>query len=107
MVLIMYNTLSIALLALEFASPACSYHEHVDTVSEGPSVLFPINVRHYEAATGLRQRDDQDFSDLDPNTQSQLIYGRPGGNHCFNQRTRQHRRLTMTIQVMANSSLQT
>ncbi len=44
-----------------------------------PAVLHPINLRSYEAAMGLQRRDGEDFTDLDPDTQSQLIYGRPGG----------------------------
>lgn len=75
----MYRILSTALLAIWVASPAFCHLGSAETVSEGPAILHPINIRHYEAATGLRRRDDQDFSDLDPNTQSQLIYGRPGG----------------------------
>ncbi|KAL8726096.1 MAG: hypothetical protein Q9166_006933 [cf. Caloplaca sp. 2 TL-2023] len=43
--------------------------------------LHPINLRDYETAVGLHRRDqDDDFSKLDPSTQSQLIYGRPGDN---------------------------
>ena len=79
----MYKTLSTALLAVSLAIPAFSHSENAETVSRGPAVLHPINVRHYEAAAGLRPRDDQDFSDLDPNTQSQLIYGRAGGKPWF------------------------
>ena len=75
----MYRYFSTALLVITLSFPALSHPGHAEIVSEGPSVLHPINVRHYEAATGLRPRDDEDFSDLDPNTQSQLIYGRPGG----------------------------
>ena len=52
---------------------------NAENVPKGPALLLPISVRQYEAATGLRRRDDNDFSDLDPDTQSQLIYGRPGG----------------------------
>lgn len=44
-----------------------------------PSVLHPINLRSYEAALGLQRRSGEDFAELDPSTQSQLIYGRPGG----------------------------
>ncbi|KAL8646780.1 MAG: hypothetical protein Q9210_005935 [Variospora velana] len=42
------------------------------------SILRPMNLRSYEAALGLRRRGGEDFTDLDPATQSQLIYGRPG-----------------------------
>ena len=75
----MYKGFSAALLAVVLAVPAFSHSGPGETVLGGPAVLHPINVRHYEAATGLRRREDEDFSDLDPNTQSQLIYGRPGG----------------------------
>lgn len=44
-----------------------------------PAVLHPINLRSYEAAMGLQRRSGEDFTDLDLSTQSQLIYGRPGG----------------------------
>lgn len=40
--------------------------------------LHPIRLRDYEDAIGLRRRTQQDFSELDPGSQSQLIYGRPG-----------------------------
>ena len=79
----MYKGFPAALLAVLLALPAFSHPGPGETVPEGPAVLHPINVRHYEAATGLRRREDQDFSDLDPNTQSQLIYGRPGGTPYF------------------------
>ena len=75
----MYLWLSKSLLALALVLPAFSYPRHAKTKSDSPANLYPINIRQYEAATGLRRREDEDFSDLDPNTQSQLIYGRPGG----------------------------
>lgn len=45
------------------------------------SVLKPIHIRDWEAAhgIGLERRASKDFADLDPRTQSQLVYGRPGG----------------------------
>ena len=79
---------SAALLAVMLALPAFSHSGPSEIVLEGPAVLHPINLRHYEAATGLRRREDQDFSDLDPNTQSQLIYGRPGGKALFHRADR-------------------
>ena len=42
------------------------------------SIMKPINVRDFEHATGMRRRAVDDFSDLDLQTQTQLIYGRPG-----------------------------
>ncbi len=75
----MYKIISATLFAVALSIPAFSSPGHAEAESDGPALLYPISVRHYEAATGLRRRDDEDFSDLDPNTQSQLIYGRPGG----------------------------
>lgn len=40
--------------------------------------MKPINVRDFEHATGMRRRAIDDFSDLDLQTQTQLLYGRPG-----------------------------
>ena len=74
----MYKILCTALLAIALALPAFSHPAHVEAVSDGPAVFLPINVRSYEAVTGLRRRDDENFADLDPSTQSQLIYGSPG-----------------------------
>lgn len=56
-----------------FAGPSTKVDESL--------VLHPINLRAYESAIGLqrREQEEDDFSDLDPGTQSQLIYGRPGG----------------------------
>lgn len=48
-------------------------------IAPDASVLHPINLRDYESAVGLRRRSEEAFTDLDPSTQSQLIYGRPGG----------------------------
>ena len=84
----MYKPFFAALLAVVLAIPAFSHTGPSETVIDGPAVLHPINLRHYEAATGLRRREDQDFSDLDPNTQSQLIYGRPGGTALFHRADR-------------------
>lgn len=43
------------------------------------SVLKAINVRDFEHAAGVRRRSEEKLSDLNLQTQSQLIYGRPGG----------------------------
>lgn len=40
--------------------------------------LHPINLRDYESAVGLHRREKEDFSQLEPGSQTQLIYGRPG-----------------------------
>ena len=47
----------------------------------GPEVLKPINIFAFEHAHGLQRRSTQDFSHLDLQTQSQLIYGSPGGRY--------------------------
>ncbi|KAL8991674.1 MAG: hypothetical protein Q9169_007759 [Polycauliona sp. 2 TL-2023] len=44
------------------------------------SALKPININDFEDATGIRRRAAEDFSHLDPSTQAQLIYGRPGND---------------------------
>ena len=103
----MYQGFSAALLAVTFALPAFPHTGSGETVLKGPAVLHPINVRHYEAATGLRRREDQDFSDLDPNTQSQLIYGRPGGKPWFTPPTGSESKLTTGTQMTVNFSLRT
>ena len=48
--------------------------------------MRPINVNEYEIATGLQRRDSEDFSDLSPQTQAELIYGSPAGvdTHVWN-----------------------
>ena len=45
-----------------------------------PRQLRPIHLRNYEASFGLQRRSTEQFSSLDPQTQSQLIYGSPLGN---------------------------
>ena len=40
--------------------------------------LRPISISNYEAAVGLRRRSSEDFTNLDLQTQSELIYGSPG-----------------------------
>ena len=49
------------------------------TGSLGNTVLKPVNVIEYETAIGLQRRDSEDFSDLSPQTQAELIYGSPAG----------------------------
>ena len=50
-----------------------------------PKQLRPIHLRNYEPSFGLHRRASERFSSLDPQTQSQLIYGSPlGRNICLN-----------------------
>ena len=56
-------------------SPLCST---LPTGSAQPVNLQPIGIRDYEAATGLRSREDKQFADLDLETASQLVYGSAG-----------------------------
>ncbi|KAL8786204.1 MAG: hypothetical protein Q9213_002892 [Squamulea squamosa] len=44
------------------------------------TALKPININDFEAGIGVYRRATEDFSHLDPNTQAQLIYGRPGND---------------------------
>lgn len=55
----------------------------IDNQSLGPKVLRPIGIRDYEAAVGLQRRDSEEFSDLNLETQSQLIYGSPGSKEFY------------------------
>ncbi|KAL2038814.1 hypothetical protein N7G274_008572 [Stereocaulon virgatum] len=48
--------------------------------STGPTVLRPIHIANYDAALGLHPRAPEDFSHLNLQTQSQMIYGSPGNN---------------------------
>ena len=68
--------------AIQSSSPAV-------TESLGPTVLRPINVNDYEIAIGLQRRDSEDFTNLSPQTQAELIYGSPAGvhTHVWNDRT--------------------
>ena len=69
-----FSALSIALPVLSL-----SHRSSQPSVAQG-NVLRPIAIRDFEEATGLERRDDkEDFSDLDPKTQAELIYGTPGG----------------------------
>ena len=43
------------------------------------TILRPIAIRDFEAATGLQPRAVENFSNLNLQTQSQLIYGNSGG----------------------------
>ena len=47
----------------------------------GPQVLTPINIFAFEHAQGLHRRSTEDFSHLDLESQSQLVYGSPGGKY--------------------------
>ncbi|KAL8977887.1 MAG: hypothetical protein Q9205_006403 [Flavoplaca limonia] len=49
-------------------------------VGTSPMALKPIGINDFEIATGIRRRAAEDFSHLDPGTQAQLIYGRPGND---------------------------
>ena len=79
--------LSILLLVLS-AHATHSNAPHVPRSLE-PTVLRPININEYEIATGLHRRASEDFSDLSPQTQAELIYGSPAGVHTrmWNNRT--------------------
>ena len=68
------GALVICLLASASPSPLLS----PVSASQG-TVLRPITGRDLGAATGLQRRTSEDFSNLDLQTQSQLIYGNPGG----------------------------
>lgn len=69
-------SLAIATSVTSLPSPAIS-----ESAISGGTRLRPISIRQFEVASGLRRRQDAvDFSDLSLQTQSQLIYGSPGGS---------------------------
>lgn len=43
------------------------------------TTLRPINIFDYESSKGLQRRDSNDLSVLDPQSQSELVYGGSGG----------------------------
>lgn len=59
---------------LALALPVYSF----STLGERTIQLSPINVRDWEELMGIQRRAAEDFSHLNPTTQEQLIYGRPG-----------------------------
>lgn len=66
--------LAVAELAFASLSPAHVYHRSLPV-----NRLRPIHIIDYEAAVGLQRRAPEDFSDLNLQTQSEIIYGSPGG----------------------------
>ena len=45
----------------------------------GPTKLIPITINRPTTDDGLHRRASEKFADLDLQTQSELIYGSPGG----------------------------
>ncbi|KAG8526649.1 uncharacterized protein KY384_008078 [Bacidia gigantensis] len=78
----MYNTLStlltFALVGTSLSSvlPVTGHHG----TQAGPKKMLPIRSNDFSHGSGLARRDSEKFSDLDFQTQSQLIYGSPGEN---------------------------
>ena len=56
----------------------CGAAQQGSALEQG-NILRPINIVEYEASMGLQRRDSNDLSVLDPQRQSQLVYGSPGG----------------------------
>ena len=77
-----FNTRSFQLGALAFALPSLCLPGPVASppASEKPESLKPIRVANFESAFGIQRRATQDLSDLNLQTQEQLIYGRPGSS---------------------------
>ncbi|CAO1604866.1 hypothetical protein XANCAGTX0491_008407 [Xanthoria calcicola] len=73
-----FSSLSLAAATLYtavcYAEPLFSTSSPVDASLN----LHPIKLRDYESAVGLQRREKEDFSRLEPGSQTQLIYGRPG-----------------------------
>lgn len=60
---------------------ALGFWDHaLANLSVEPVTLLPINLGDFESKIqGIQRRDDAKFSDLDPATQAQLVYGNKGG----------------------------
>ena len=71
----------LSLLLLVLSAHAIRSSSTVVTGSLGHTVLRPIDVNDYESAIGLQRRASEDFTDLSPQTQAELIYGSPAGVH--------------------------
>ena len=77
----MHRSLISVLGALAICLPAsASVSPIVSRVPDSQgTILRPIAIRDFEAAAGLQRRASEDFSNLNLQTQSQLIYGNSGG----------------------------
>ena len=65
-------------LALAFSTNALPSPFAQPIRDAGSTVLKAINIRDYESAMGIHRRSTDQFSDLDPQDQSQFIYGQKG-----------------------------
>lgn len=65
---------------LAFVFPVVTSLSAAQQASAPPegTTLRPINIVEYEASMGLQRRDSNDLSVLEPQSQSQLVYGSPG-----------------------------
>ena len=76
----MYRTLPnwLIFLIAVFSSYASPHPEHQIPRYVTSNRLRPMRISNYEAAVGMQRRSSEDFSTLDLQTQSELIYGNPG-----------------------------
>ncbi|MCJ1458011.1 hypothetical protein MMC28_008380 [Mycoblastus sanguinarius] len=76
----LFSVLSALAIALPISASLSSAVEQRSPSTQATR-LRPISIRNYEEAMGIQRRDNsEDFSDLDLQTQSELIYGTPGDN---------------------------
>ena len=77
----MHRSLLSVLGALAVCLPASASPSPIIPRVPGPqgTILRPLAIRDFEAAAGLQRRASEDFSNLDLQTQSQLIFGNSGG----------------------------
>lgn len=68
------------LLIAVLSSDASSHSKPHNFRYVSPKRLRPISIGNYEAAIGLQRRSSEDFSNLDLQAQSELIYGSPGND---------------------------
>ena len=79
MVALKWTTL-LALLPVYIAATSINVQRNVET-PPGPTKLLPITVNRLSGDGGLDRRAAESFSNLDLETQSELIYGTPGGQY--------------------------
>lgn len=69
---------SLALLLAVLFTHASTHSSRESSRAMPMNILWPIRISEYEATNGLQRRSSNDFSSLDLQTQSELIYGSPG-----------------------------
>lgn len=75
-----YSPIGLIMLIAILSACTSSAHTLETSRSAASTTMRPISIGNYEAAIGLQRRASEDFSHLDLQTQSELIYGSPGND---------------------------